>query len=262
MATVGIALTAELQGLKELRDGLGKVYTNPKKAEILAEAIEKALEPARLRLRETTPLGPTGNLRRAIAVEVRQYPLDGNAVGLLGYKRSGREPSGSAAGGKVRAGPDRAFHQWWLEEGTAQRRVADRFSNTPYMRRSHTRVTRSGVATQVAAHMVEQGQGGYIASSYNKLGAFKFEPTPRPARGQTGHRVQTSPAYPGAFFKKSKTPIVINPMPIGGSTGRPPLQTAWDQTKATVAEYLSRELRIALSDALSSLTQSSAGAIT
>lgn len=261
MATAGITLTAEMVGLRELRDKIGRVLTRPEKAEVLADVIKRALEPARLRLRELTPVGPTENLRRAIAVKVVPYPLDGNAVGLLGFRRSGQQSSVSAGGGRVRSGPDRAFHQWWVEEGTAPRRVADRFSSTTYVRRSHTRVTRSGTTTQVATHDVK-GQGGYIASSYNRLGPFSILPTPRMPRGQSGQKVQTDPGYPRAFFKKSKTPITIPSMPVGGSSGRPPLRTAWEQTKSTVSEYLSRNLRIALEEALATLSQSSSGTIT
>ena len=262
MATAGISLSAELVGLRELQAGLKQALTPPKKAQIMADAIEKAIQPAFRRLYETTPVGPTGNLRAARDYKVVQYPLDGNAVGVLGYRRSGKERSVSAAGGRVRSGPDRAFHQWWIEEGTAPRRVADRFSNTPYVRRAHTRTMKSGVVATISQHEVS-GQNAYIASSFNKLGPFKMLPTPRPPRGSGDpHRVQTEPGYPNAFFKKSKTPIVIPPMLPGGRSGHPPLQTAWNTSRAQVAEILTRELRIALSDALSSLTYTGTGTIT
>lgn len=255
MAVGRINLTAEIEGLRELRDQLGNFLPNDRKAKVLGEAIEKALLPMKLRLREVTPEGPTGNLRRAIDTKVVEYPLDGNAVGIVGFRRAGRGSSRSAQGGSVRQGPDRAFHQWWLEEGTQPRRVADKFSNTPYIRRAHQRVTRSGTVAEVREHTVS-GQGGYIASSYRKLGEFKMQKTPRPPRGEAGHRVQTEPGYPRAFFKKSKTPITIPAMPVGGSGGRPPLATAWAQTQSTVAEYLSRELRISIEAALNALATS------
>jgi hypothetical protein len=50
-------------------------------------------------------------------------------------------------------------------------------------------------------------------------------------------------------------------MPAGGSTGQPPLKTAWDRTQATVAEILQRELRLSLEQAISTLSQSVTGAI-
>ncbi len=113
---------------------------------------------------------------------------------------------------------------------------------------------------EVVTHEVKR-QGGYIASSYNKLGEFRMLPTPRMPRGQSGQRVQTDPGTPQAFFKKSSTPISIPAMPVGGSTGRPPLQTAFDQTRGQVAEILQRELRLSLEQALATLTRSATGSV-
>ena len=260
MATIGIELSVEMQGLRELQDALGKTLRdNPAKAKILKSALEKAVLPVELRLREVTPDGPTGNLKRAVASKVVEYGLDGRAVAIVGYKRAGREPSASAAGGTVRAGPDRAFHQWWLENGTRPRLVS-KIADKPYTRLGHTRRMKSGKVADVVTHEVKR-QGGYIASSYNRLGAFRTLPTPRLARGQEGQRVQTDPAYPNAFFKKSSRPIEIPPMPIGGSTGRPPLETAFTQTQRQVAEILQRELRLSIEEALSALFIRGAGTV-
>jgi hypothetical protein len=254
MAVIGIRLSAEMVQLEETIERLSESFKNPKKADILEAALQKAVQPVFRRLAETTPTGPTGNLQLARDYKVVKYPLDGNAVGIVGYRRAGQARSESAAGGSVRRGPDRAFHQWWLEEGTQPRRVADKFSMTPYKRSAHQRVMKSGKVVDVREHTVA-GQGGYIASSFNRLGSFKMQRTPRPPRGSgQPHRVQTDPAYPRAFFKKSKNPIVIPPMPVGGSTGRPPLRTAFEQTQANVAEILVRELKISLAEAWNSVS--------
>jgi len=238
----GIEVSAEIVGLGDLQNKLREAYGKPETARILGEALRDACSRVELRLREVTPEGPTGNLRRAIRSKVVEYPLDGNAVGLVGFRRAGRGRSRSAAGGTVRRGPNRAFHQYWLEEGTNDR-VIDTLSRKPYLRKSHRRVTRSGTVTQVAEHTVIRGQGGYIASSFNRLGPFGFSPT---ERGTIPQRVQTQPGYPSAFFKKSKTPIRIPPMPIGGSTGRPPLATAWANKQPEVRETLARRINAEL----------------
>jgi len=242
MAVGKINLSLDADELRQMKASLGKLFDNKGLSDILGEALEKAIWPVFLRLREVTPEGPTGNLRRAIDTKVREYPLDGNAVGLVGFRKTGRGRSQSAAGGTVRRGPDRAFHQYWLEEGTNDR-VIDTLSRTPYLRKSHRRVTRSGTVTQVAEHTVIRGQGGYIASSFNRLGPFGFSPT---ERGTIPQRVQTQPGYPNAFFKKSGTPIRIPPMPVGGSTGRPPLATAWANKQAEVREVLARRINAEL----------------
>jgi hypothetical protein len=74
--------------------------------------------------------------------------------------------------------------------------------------------------------------------------------------------VQTEPAYPRAFFKKSKTPIVIPAMPVGGRSGRPPVLTAFNDTQARVAEYLQRELSLSLGEAWAALRLRDSGSVT
>jgi hypothetical protein len=254
MAIGRIELNAEIEGLDALLKNLSEALRPDQKSRIVEKAMQKAIKPVVAALERVTPLGPTGNLRRAIASKVVRYPLDGNAVGVVGFQRAGRGRATSAAGGSVRIGPDRAFHQWWLEEGTQERFVGT-LANKPYIRKGHTRRMKSGVVADVGEHSVRQ-QGGYIASSFKRLGPFKMQPTPRPPRGQEGQRVQTQPGYPNAFFKKSSTPITIPAMTPGGSGGTPPLKTAFDQTQTTVAEILSRELRISLEQVWANLSAS------
>lgn len=254
MAVAGINLSLDTSELLQLQKALGKVFDNAGLAVTLQEALEKAIWPAYLRLREVTPVGPTGNLKRAVAYKTVAYKRDGNAVGLIGYNRSGTDASRSAQGGSVQAGPDRAFHQWWLEYGTKTRIVA-KLSNRPYQRKSHTRTMASGKVATVRAHQVS-GQNAYIASSFNRLGPFKMAKDPRDPS-----RVVTDPQYPRAFFKKSKNPIIIPASPAGGVRGLPPVQTAWNQTKGQVAEILARELSLSLQQALEKLTYTSTGSV-
>ena len=252
MAVAGIELTAEMVELRQLQQDIGRLFSQADKARILKAALTKAIDPPFQALKQTTPLGPTGNLRRAISKKIIAYTRDGTSVALVGFRRSGLSSSESAAGGSVRAGPDRAFHQWWLEEGTQQRFV-NTLSNKPYGRKGHLRRIAGRPAVEVRPHIVQKGQGGYIASSYNRLGPFKMLRTDK-------GRIQTEPGYPRAFFRKSKDPITIPAMNPGGS-GPPPLKTAWDRTQPTVAEILQRELRLSLEQALSTLSQRSSGTI-
>jgi hypothetical protein len=267
MAVAGIQLSINTDELRSLRDNIKAFFPKADAADVLGDAIEKAIYPMYQRLREVTPVGPTGNLKRAVAQKVVKYRNTGVAVGIVGYQRAGAGASASAAGGSVRAGPDRGFHQWWLEFGTQVRRVG-KYSNTPYQRTSPTRPftrVRNGrqetVRGKGVVHWVS-GQNAYIASSFNRLGDFDMVPTPRPPRGGPGHRVQTEPAYPRAFFKKSKTPIVIPAMPAGGTSGRPPVLTAFNDTQSRVAEYLQRELSLSLGEAWAALRVRDSGSIT
>jgi hypothetical protein len=58
---------------------------------------------------------------RATAIKSVSYS-GGTVVVIVGYIRAGTAKTGST-GGKYRTGPDRAFHQHWIEDGTAPRRL-------------------------------------------------------------------------------------------------------------------------------------------
>ena len=259
MAVAGIKIGFSFPELEQIRRDLRALGDNRANAAILGDALEKAIFPAQIRLREVTPEGPTGNLRRAIATKVKTYPNDGGAVGLIGYERSGQGDAVSAQGGSVRAGKDRAFHQWWLEFGTKPRQI-NRKSTKPYDRNGHTRRTRSGRTVEVRPHTVQAGQNQYIASSFNRLGPFRTLDTPRQPDGSRA--VQTDPGYPNAFFKASKTPFVIPPTPAGGVSGQPPVRTAFEDSQSKMAFILTQELRISLSRAWDALTLRDSGSIT
>lgn len=254
MAVGGISIDINTDELRELRDRIRSFFPNQQAAQILAPIMRKAVQPMVRRLREVSPVGPTGNLKRAAASKVVTYKRDGVAVGIVGYRRAGREAAGSAAGGSVRAGPDRAFHQWWLERGTQDRKNFKPKARV-YARKSPTKPfvrTRNGQQETVQGrgvlHMVEERTETYIASSFNKLGPFTIKKT----IGRDG-RVETDPAYPRAFFRKSKTPIVLAGVTPGGSQGRPPLQSAFQDTQAEMAAILQRELKVSIEQAWAAL---------
>jgi HK97 gp10 family phage protein len=87
-------------------------------ARYLAAALRAAAKPALTKLRQLTPKGPTGNLKRAIATKVKRY-RSGNAVALVGYQ--------AARGGGRKT---RGFHQGFLEFGTKLRRAKGQFAST------------------------------------------------------------------------------------------------------------------------------------
>lgn len=263
MATAGIVISANFPDLKKVGDAIRGLGDKNFTAQTLKDALKKAIEPAKLRLRELTPVGPTGNLRAAVGAVVRVYPRDGNAVGLIGYRRANKLESSSAAGGKVRvsnaSAGDRANHQWLIEYGT-QQRVVGRFSNKRYQRKSptvpfvRTRMGRQETVRGKGVVHTVKGQNAYIASSFKTLGPFDL------IRQRNG-RVQTDPPYQNAFFRKSKTPIVIAPTPVGGRAGRPPVRTAFEQSQSQVAFILQQELRISLERAISTLTYRGEGTL-
>lgn len=254
MAVGKIVLSAKIEGLRETFETLSRLLWPQERADVFGAALEKAVQPVFRRLYETTPVGPTGNLREARDYKIVKYPATGVAVALVGFRRAMKERAVSAAGGSVKKGKDRAAHQWWLEKGTTYRYVSSPAMRS-FLRRSHVRQTAYGPTT-VRDHMVKW-QGGYIASSYNKLGPFRIGKTDR----KSDNSVRTDPPYPNAFFRKSKNPIEIRPMPAGGSLGQPPLETAWKDSEATVAEYLTTELRKHLEGVVARYSYSPIGGI-
>jgi hypothetical protein len=246
-----ISITVDSTDLKSKTEQLRNLFGQDGRAGLAATleaALEKAIWPAYLRLREVTPVGPTGNLKRAVHYKTVKYPKDGTAVGLIGYRQSQRE-RGTATAGSVRIGKERGFHQWWLEFGTKEREVT-KLSNKPYQRKAHTRRMKSGKVANISAHQVK-GQGAVIASSLAARGPFDIN-------------ADGSKSQPYAFFmkgKKGQDAIRLPGVRPGGVAGRPPVQTAFEQTKGQVAEILRRELSISIEAAISKITQSSTGTI-
>ncbi len=246
-----ISITVDSTDLKQKTEQLRNLFGQDGRAglaDTLEAALEKAIWPAYLRLREVTPVGPTGNLKRAAHYKTVKYPKDGAAVGLIGYRQSQKE-RGTATAGSVRIGKERGFHQWWLEFGTKEREVT-KLSDKPYQRKSHTRRMKSGKVANISAHQVK-GQGAVIASSLAARGPFDIYP-------------DGSKSQPYAFFMKGKKGQGAIRLPVvrpGGVAGRPPVQTAYEQTKNQVAEILRRELSISIEAAISKITQSSTGTI-
>jgi hypothetical protein len=230
--------------LFELRQAFKQLPTNIA-ARVIGAGLRRAAKPGEVALKRITPKGPTGNLFRSIKTIVKKYPRDGAAVAVVGYVKAGTGKSKSAGGGKVKKGPDRAFHQFWIEFGTS-----DRIVSTPATS-SYKRSSRSEKAKLVKALGKKQAkelitkteiidrQGGYIASSFNKLGPFVLK------KSKGGGRVQTSPGYPKAFFKKSATPIHI-----AGVGSQHPVETAFRMSKNAIAANLTGEMRKALENGL------------
>lgn len=266
MATAGIVISADFPALKSVGESIRRLGDKKFAAVALKDALEKAILPAFMRLKELTPIGPTGNLRAAAAYIAKAYPKNGGAVALIGYRRSGQKASESAQGGKVRVSKsklgDRAYHQWMIEFGTAGRAIKKPVTLKKYKRVSpvvpFVRVRRGKqevVRGRGVEHDVNPPQGTYyIASSYNSLGPFGFE------KNASGG-VQTNPQYPNAFFMKSKSQIVLPPVKPGGVGGVPPLRTAFQQTQSRVAFILQQELRITLERALSAMVFRDQGTI-
>jgi HK97 gp10 family phage protein len=101
----------ELQELRNQFKGLKKNIA----AKHIGASLRVAMKPGVDALKRNTPKGPTGNLRKSIKLKIKQYPKQGNAVGIVGYE-TGKGSKG--------------FHQYWLERGTKERKTKGRFAST------------------------------------------------------------------------------------------------------------------------------------
>ena len=95
MAVAGISISMNTD-FGSVITGIGTFFPPKQAAGVVAAAIRKAIQPVTRRLRQVTPVGPTGNLKRSVASKVVQYKQVGVAVGIVGYTRAGRGRATSA----------------------------------------------------------------------------------------------------------------------------------------------------------------------
>lgn len=214
----GIDVKVEFPELKQLQQAFRNFRPSLAKKHMGA-AIRRSLKPGIDALKRNTPKGPTGNLRRAISSKVKTY-VSGNAVGLVGFVAAGSGKGKSAGGGTIQKGKDRAYHAGFLEFGTKER----------FIKTSSRRA------------------GASVASSFKTLGPFKIAKVAKRGKFAGVVRVNTSPKYPKAFFKKAPRGemLSLREMPVGGRQGGPPVKDAYRESVAAMRSQLAIEMTKAL----------------
>jgi hypothetical protein len=201
------------QAFREFRPSLARKH--------MGAAIRRSLSPGLTALRGNVSKGPTGNLARAITSKVKTY-VSGNAVGLVGFTAAGSGKTKST-GGSVKKGKDRAFHAGFLEFGTKERIIK-------------TSSRRAGAS---------------VASSFRTFGAFKIAKVAKRGKFAGVVRVNTSPKYPKAFFKKAPRGQILSlrEMPVGGRKGQAPVKTAYRESLMSMRQLLAIEMTKSLINA-------------
>lgn len=113
--SVGIRITTDIPGLDQIRAdflAFGKTYAAKYIASALKNAAEKGGTLAALK--DATPRGRTGNLKRSAAVKTVRYLRQGTGVAIIGYK-SGRKMNEPYDKTKI------GYHQGLVEFGTKER---------------------------------------------------------------------------------------------------------------------------------------------
>jgi len=244
--------------IEELRARLRDMPKNIQR-KYLRSAVRKSLEPGLAAMKQTTPKGPTGNLRRAIASKVITYP-SGNAVGLNGFVAAGSGKNRSAGGGSVRKGKDLAYHAGLVEFGTKDRRTKGSIASS-YNRlgpfKLHTNATRkAGVRLMAQARVLSRRAGrqpliqqGFEAATLRQVAAFKVRQAQ--SKFAAAGAVRTTPAYPRAFFKRAPAGerVFLGSMPKGGSSGEPPIKTAFDRSRNRMSQEFQMQMARAVDNA-------------
>lgn len=115
MAETGIRVTMNVPGLEQARNQFQLLPKNLA-AKHMAAGLRRAAEQGGTKqaLRNTTPRGKTGNLRRAIAVKTKLYKRQGTGIAIVGFQ-SGRKMNEPFDNRKL------GYHQGLVEFGTAPR---------------------------------------------------------------------------------------------------------------------------------------------
>jgi hypothetical protein len=116
----------------------------------LAAAVRAAAKDEVKEVRQLTPRGPTGNLKRSVGLVVEKRRKARTATAVLGYRRSGNNKS------------TMGFHAAWIEEG-----VSDRYPRGKAFRVSMDRIKRPTIQGNADGF-------AYLASVRGFPGSGKF----------------------------------------------------------------------------------------
>lgn len=119
----GIDITFEFPELQAVKAAFAELPKNIS-AKYMASALGKAIEPGFKALRELTPKGPTGNLKRSIRKKTKKYTRTGAGVALAGYTAPPRKKANDLKAN------EKGAHQGFLEFGTKPRKTKGRIASS------------------------------------------------------------------------------------------------------------------------------------
>lgn len=215
-------------------------------ARYMEKVMKAAVKPGLTKLREVTPRGPSGNLKKSIRQKTKKYVKDGTAIGLVGYT------VGKGAKG---------YHQGWLEFGTKQRRTSGRFASSlrwpeggprgsfeiinNYSKTKQARRT-GRQADRLAARAAKQFAASLGSSTKAKQSAAKVVSlrAKQSALSAAARQLKTRPGPPRAFFKSAPIgqQVDLGKMPVGGRTGKPPVKTAFNAARGEMVGIMKEQM--------------------
>lgn len=103
-----MATDATVEGVEEILRGFSRLSRGVQ-VKYLGSAVREATKEQVAKIRQLTPKGPTGNLRRSVGFKLEKKKTT-TAVGILGYR--------NRKGGTNR---ELGFHAWWIANGVGTR---------------------------------------------------------------------------------------------------------------------------------------------
>lgn len=120
---MGVDITVDFPELSQIKKAFSELPGNIA-AKYMAAALGKAITPGYTALKQLTPKGPTGNLRRAIRKKTKRYTKKGTGVALVGYTAAPRKKA------ETLKGNEKGSHQGFLEFGTKERKTKGRIASS------------------------------------------------------------------------------------------------------------------------------------
>lgn len=244
-----LAVTMQYPDLEDLRQEFRRLPKNLA-ARYMEPVMKKAIEPGLKKLRQVTPRGPSGNLRKSVRKKTKKYVKDGTAVGLVGY----------SVGGTAKG-----YHQGWLEFGTKDRKTKGRIASSlrwpeggprgSFQIVNSYKKTKQGRsagrrADRLADRTARSFARGLGASSAARKAAGKIMALreKQSVLQAAGRKLRTKPRPPKAFFKSAPAGQVVQlgRMRIGGSTGKPPVKTAFTAARGEMIGIMREQMAVAL----------------
>ena len=105
---MSMQLGVRVDGVEDLLLKMSRLPPSIQK-KYLGAAVKKAASEELKEIRQLTPKGPTGNLRRSVGFMLDKKKRAVTVTGVLGYRRGGQDKS------KL------GYHAWWIEEGVKDR---------------------------------------------------------------------------------------------------------------------------------------------
>lgn len=87
----------------------------------IGAGVKRAMKPAEQALKQTVPVGPTGNLRRGIATKAKRYAKTGAAVAVVGFRKPNSKGPPKEGVKRRNKAQDKTQHQFLVEYGSKQR---------------------------------------------------------------------------------------------------------------------------------------------